>query len=64
MIKSIFGAKRRPGMSREEFGGYGTTTHAGKARQLPGRVGRRAKPCRYKTDFRVVVDAYQQVGGS
>lgn len=36
MIKSIFGAKRRPGMSREEFGRYWTTTHADKAKQLPG----------------------------
>lgn len=36
MIKSIFGAKRRPGMSREEFGRYWTTTHAEKAMQLPG----------------------------
>jgi len=34
--KMIFGAKRRPGMSREEFGRYWTTTHADKARRVPG----------------------------
>jgi uncharacterized protein (TIGR02118 family) len=32
----IFGAKRKPGMSREEFGRYWTTTHAEKARKVPG----------------------------
>jgi uncharacterized protein (TIGR02118 family) len=32
----IFGAKRRPGMSREEFGRYWTTTHAEKAKRVPG----------------------------
>lgn len=36
MIKSIFGAKRRPGMSREDFAAYWTTTHAEKAKRLPG----------------------------
>jgi len=34
--KMIFGAKRRPGMSREEFGRYWTTTHANKAKRVPG----------------------------
>ena len=34
--KMIFGAKRRPGMTREEFGRYWTTTHADKARRVPG----------------------------
>lgn len=34
--KMIFGAKRRPGMSREEFGRYWTTTHAEKAKRVPG----------------------------
>jgi len=28
VIKMIFGAKRRPGMSREDFGAYWTTQHA------------------------------------
>ena len=32
----IFGAKRKPGMSREDFGRYWTTTHAGKAVRVPG----------------------------
>jgi uncharacterized protein (TIGR02118 family) len=36
MIKMIFGAKRRPGMSREDFGRYWTTTHAEKAKKIPG----------------------------
>jgi uncharacterized protein (TIGR02118 family) len=36
MYKMIFGAKRRPGMSREEFGHYWLTTHAEKAKQVPG----------------------------
>src|SRR3954452_11448586 len=38
MYKMIFGAKRRPGMSREEFGRYWTTTHADKGKQVPGIV--------------------------
>ena len=36
MYKLIFGAKRRPGMSREEFGRYWTTIHAEKAKKVPG----------------------------
>ncbi len=36
MYKLIFGAKRRPGMSREDFGKYWTTVHAEKAKQVPG----------------------------
>lgn len=36
MIKTIFGAKRRAGLSREDFARYWTTTHAEKAKQLPG----------------------------
>jgi uncharacterized protein (TIGR02118 family) len=36
MYKMIFGAKRKPGMSREEFGRYWLTVHADKARQVPG----------------------------
>lgn len=36
MYKMIFGAKRKPGMSREEFGRYWTTTHADLARSVPG----------------------------
>jgi uncharacterized protein (TIGR02118 family) len=36
MYKMIFGAKRRPGMSREEFGRYWLTVHAEKAKQVPG----------------------------
>jgi uncharacterized protein (TIGR02118 family) len=34
--KMIFGAKRRPGMSRADFGRYWTTVHAAKARRVPG----------------------------
>lgn len=36
MYKLIFGAKRKPGMSREDFGRYWTTTHATKAKRVPG----------------------------
>jgi len=36
MYKMIFGAKRKPGMSREDFGNYWLTTHADKARKVPG----------------------------
>ena len=36
MYKMIFGAKRKPGMSREEFGRYWTTVHAEKAKKVPG----------------------------
>ena len=32
----IFGAKRRPGMSREDFGEYWTTQHAAIAMKVPG----------------------------
>ena len=32
----MFGAKRKPGMSREDFGRYWTTTHADKGKQVPG----------------------------
>src|SRR6476660_5164313 len=32
----IFGAKRKPGLSREEFGRYWLTTHAEKAKKVPG----------------------------
>jgi uncharacterized protein (TIGR02118 family) len=32
----IFGAKRRPGMSREDFARYWITVHAEKAKQVPG----------------------------
>jgi uncharacterized protein (TIGR02118 family) len=32
----IFGAKRRPGMSRQDFARYWTTVHAEKAKQVPG----------------------------
>jgi uncharacterized protein (TIGR02118 family) len=35
-MKMIFGAKRRPGMSREEFGEYWTTQHAAIAMRVPG----------------------------
>lgn len=35
-MKMIFGAKRRPGMSREDFGRYWTTLHASKATKVPG----------------------------
>ncbi|HTO68598.1 MAG TPA: EthD domain-containing protein [Myxococcota bacterium] len=38
MMKMIFGAKRRPGMSREDFGRYWTTVHAEKAKRVPGIV--------------------------
>lgn len=36
MYKMIFGAKRRAGLSREEFGRYWLTTHAEKAKRVPG----------------------------
>ena len=36
MYKMIFGAKRKPGMSREDFGRYWTTVHAEKAKKVPG----------------------------
>jgi len=36
MYKMIFGAKRKAGMSREDFGTYWTTTHANKATKVPG----------------------------
>lgn len=36
MIKAIFGAKRKPGMSREAFAEYWTTTHAEIGKRLPG----------------------------
>lgn len=36
MYKMIFGAKRKPGMSREEFGAYWLGPHAEKARKVPG----------------------------
>jgi len=36
MYKMIFGAKRRPGMSRDDFGRYWTTVHAEKAKKVPG----------------------------
>jgi uncharacterized protein (TIGR02118 family) len=36
MYKMIFGAKRKPGMSREDFARYWTTTHADLARSVPG----------------------------
>jgi uncharacterized protein (TIGR02118 family) len=36
MYKMIFGAKRKPGMSREDFGEYWLTTHAAKAQRVPG----------------------------
>ena len=36
MYKMMFGAKRKPGMSREDFGRYWTTTHADKGKQVPG----------------------------
>jgi uncharacterized protein (TIGR02118 family) len=36
VYKLIFGAKRKPGMSREEFGRYWTTVHAEKAKKTPG----------------------------
>jgi uncharacterized protein (TIGR02118 family) len=36
MIKMIFGAKRRAGMSRDDFGRYWTTRHASIAMKVPG----------------------------
>lgn len=36
MYKLIFGARRKPGMSRDEFGQYWTTVHAAKALKVPG----------------------------
>ncbi len=36
MYKLIFGAKRKSGMSREDFGRYWTTVHAEKAKMVPG----------------------------
>lgn len=36
MYKMIFGAKRRSGMSREEFGRYWLNEHAEKAKRVPG----------------------------
>lgn len=36
MYKMIFGAKRREGMSREDFGKYWTGPHAAKAVKVPG----------------------------
>jgi uncharacterized protein (TIGR02118 family) len=36
MYKMIFGAKRKPGMSREEFAAYWLGAHADKARKVPG----------------------------
>ncbi|MGI8423816.1 MAG: EthD domain-containing protein [Chloroflexota bacterium] len=36
MYKQVFGAKRKPGMSREDFERYWTTTHADLARKVPG----------------------------
>lgn len=36
MYKMIFGAKRKAGMSREDFGRYWLTTHAEKAKRVPG----------------------------
>ena len=38
MYKMIFGAKRKPGMSREDFGRYWTTTHAALGSKVPGIV--------------------------
>ncbi len=38
MYKMIFGAKRKPDMSREDFGRYWTTVHAEKGKQIPGIV--------------------------
>src|SRR5207249_1501282 len=38
MYKLIFGAKRKPGMSREDFGRYWTTVHAEKAKKVPGII--------------------------
>jgi uncharacterized protein (TIGR02118 family) len=36
MYKMIFGAKRRRGMSRAEFGRYWLNEHAAKAKRVPG----------------------------
>jgi uncharacterized protein (TIGR02118 family) len=36
VFKLIFGAKRKPGMSREEFAAYWLGPHAEKARKVPG----------------------------
>lgn len=36
MYKMIFGAKRKPGMSREDFGRYWLGPHAEKAKKVPG----------------------------
>ena len=36
MYKMIFGAKRKAGMSREDFGKYWLGPHADKARKVPG----------------------------
>jgi uncharacterized protein (TIGR02118 family) len=36
MFKMIFGAKRKPGMSREDFSAYWLGPHADKARKVPG----------------------------
>jgi uncharacterized protein (TIGR02118 family) len=36
MYKMIFGAKRRPGMSREDFAAYWLGPHAEKAKKVPG----------------------------
>ena len=38
MYKVIFGAKRKAGMSREDFARYWLTTHADKGRNSPGLV--------------------------
>ena len=38
MYKMIFGAKRREGMSREDFAQYWTGPHAEKAMRVPGMV--------------------------
>jgi len=51
MYKLIFGAKRKPGMSREDFGRYWTTVHAEKAKRVPGI-------CRY------VVNLAPDLGGA
>jgi len=36
MYKMIFGAKRKAGMSREDFGQYWLNEHATKAKRVPG----------------------------
>lgn len=38
MYKVIFGAKRKPGMSREDFAHYWLNVHAEKGRNSPGLV--------------------------